>query len=826
MGIQRHTSVALSVAALAGGLLFAAAPALATPPEAPEVTVESPVNINEANLHGVLNPKKAGEPGEYQFLYKASESKECKGGGVAPIPPGGAAGGEHEEPSQTLTGLAPNTEYAVCLREENLLGGESAVSPAVSFKTAEATAPVVASQSAAPTHASTTVSAQIDPGGLATTCEVRYGKTAALEATPVPCPTVLPAGDTEQTATVELRGIEPKTEYHFEFVATNAKGTTPAAEAATFTTGPYPPLLAFALAASEIKRTNAVLSGFVIPSEGENTVYYFEYGPEECKPLAETCGVKTATLGPVTGFTATELVKVIRLKAGATYHFWLVASGPGGTTHGAEMTFTTATAEPEEYVFDKDLEVEAPYGVAVNQATGDIYVSSDNNAALTVPRTIKQFNEKGQLQSSVKMPEGSGEIRQLAVDNSNIPGQQGIVYVADNTTNAVYKFAPNAKGELELDKTTPEIGKGNLSEPFGVAVDSNGDVYVASAGTGTVSEFSPTGALLSQSLITGIPFPQGLAVDTAGNIYVAELFSGVSEYTSAGACVNACTSIDSAAQTTAIALDSARGVFISTNQPATIHEYSPAEGHPPIANPVFEREGTIKKLPLGLAVNDKSHAIYVTEEDSSSLEVFRFLQAKPVVVKTESASQVSGPVAVEELRGTVNPAGQEPAEYYFEYGTSPCLAETCGTVAVEPSQTLLYGDEPIPVSARLDNLAPDTTYHYWVVGVNEESGLEHGAEQTFTTGSEPTPAPGPPSEGSAPTSSAPASSPVYPLLTGIKPVPMPPVPIKKKLTRAPQLATALATCNRKPKKQRAACKRQARKQYGPVTKGVAKQRRK
>jgi hypothetical protein len=143
---------------------------------------------------------------------------------------------------------------------------------------------------------------------------------------------------------------------------------------------------------------------------------------------------------------------------------------------------------------------------------------------------------------------------------------------------------------------------------------------------------------------------------------------------------------------------------------------------------------------------------------------------------------------------------------------------------MEQGEVPLHGDEAIPVSVHLDNLAPNTTYHAWLVGVNEESGVEHGEEVTFTTGTPPPSPPGPAPEGSAPTSSAPASASPYPLLAQIRPVPIP-VVVVPKLTRAQRLAKALATCARKPKKRRATCRREARRKYGPVTRVVAKRRR-
>jgi streptogramin lyase len=583
--------------------------------------------------------------------------------------------------------------------------------------------------------------------------------------------------------------------------------------------------------ATAVKRANAVLNGAVNP-EGAATLYYFEYGPAACDAAAKTCGMRTQATGPVTEPVATEPLKITRLKPGTTYHFWLVASSASGTVTGAEQAFTTVVAEPKEYVFEKEikgpneLKFTNPLGVGINQETGDVYVS-DKGA---IPVVIDQFNAAGEFQSSTKLPPGSEEDAtfSLTVDNSHVSGHQGDVYITDITQGIVYKFKPDATGKIELDKNTPKIGEGVVSEPRGVAVDSSGNVYITSE-PGTVSKFSSTGAMLSKELIKGLSSPLGLAVDAAGNIYVAEA-SGTVEYNPAGACFKTgvnpgeCQPIVTD-ESQGVAVDPAGNVFLSDFITNTVKEYGPAPENQRIENIELERAGAFTEFPRGLAINDTNQTLYVVER-GAVVKVFRFLNVKPVVVKTEPATQVSGPV--EALNGTVNPGGQEPAEYYFEYGTEPCdtVAETCGTVAVEPSEVPFVGNEAVPVSVRLENLAPNTKYHAWIVGVNEESGVSHGEELTFTTGRPPPSPPEPPSEGSAPESGTPASSPVFPLLTSIAPVPLPKVPPVPTLTRAQRLAKALAACNRKPKRQRAACKRQARRRYGSVTKGLPKRRRK
>ncbi len=844
-GLVANTEYAVCLVAEDGAGATASTPVsfktgVAALPETPEVTVPTgELSTNAATFHGLLDPKAKApsEAGTYEFLYKATNTAtiaECESAGAsrAPTSPAAYAGAEHEEvPAEPVAGLVANTAYVVCLSATN--GSGTTISAPVSFTTPAATKPAIEGQSASePTKGTVFFSATINPDGAATTCELKYGKTAALEATPVACPE-LAAGSTGQSVTVELKGLEPKTEYHFEFVATNEKGTDPAATQSVFTTGPKPPQVITGLPA-KVKRANAILDAeeaYVIPYAQEETVYYAEYDTALCEPVAGTCGTKTPVRGPVTGtLNQAEPQKVTRLKPGTTYHYWLVASGPGGTAHGEEMTFTTATAEPKEYVYEQELAVSSPVGIGINQANGDTYFANDASGK---PPTIEQLNAKNEPVSTVTIPGNSNNIIfQIAVDNSGIPGQQGDVYAADPTVNVVYKFVPNPEGKLELDKETPKIGEGSLSEPKGVAVDSSGNIYVAStvSGSATVSEFSSAGTHIHENLIAGPNAPSGagigLAISPSGNIYLT-CQGGTAEYNPAGKCAEPGTSPETCKlingeSDNAVALDGVGDVFISVESPAAVREYGPTETHPPIQNPALE---SFSAYPIGVAVNDTSRALYVSENERA-VKIFRFLDVKPVTVKTEPATAIKGPI--ETLQGTINPGGQEPAEYYFEYGTSPCdrVAETCGTVVTEPSQVPLSGDEEIHVSVRLDNLAPNTTYHYWIVGANEESGVEHGEEQTFTTGG---PAPSPSTlapEGAAPESKTPASTPGYPLLTSIAPVPIKKATVVKTLTRAQHLAKALAACNRKPKKQRAACKSQARKKYGPVTKKKKKKKKK
>ncbi len=89
-----------------------------------------------------------------------------------------------------------------------------------------------------------TLTASINPNGAATTYVVDYGTTSAYgHAT---APVSLGAGSAAELASQSISGLQPKTVYHYRFVASNAAGTTNGADTTLTTTsagsGPPPPL--------------------------------------------------------------------------------------------------------------------------------------------------------------------------------------------------------------------------------------------------------------------------------------------------------------------------------------------------------------------------------------------------------------------------------------------------------------------------------------------------------------------------------------------------------------------------------------------------------
>lgn len=106
--------------------------------------------------------------------------------------------------------------------------------------------------------------------------------------------------------------------------------------------------------------------------------------------------------------------------------------------------------------------------------------------------------------------------RGIAVDS------QGFVYVADMGNNRVVKFKPD--GSLDLTWGNTGTSAGQFKEPSGVAVNGQDEIFVADAWNGRVQKFTNQGAYLGEITSKAGNFysPRNMAADSRGFIYVAD----------------------------------------------------------------------------------------------------------------------------------------------------------------------------------------------------------------------------------------------------------------------------------------------------------------
>jgi sugar lactone lactonase YvrE len=196
-----------------------------------------------------------------------------------------------------------------------------------------------------------------------------------------------------------------------------------------------------------------------------------------------------------------------------------------------------------------------PEGVAVGP-DGDVYVADwgDNEVRkLSVTGSITPVAGGGTSCSSPPAcgDRGPATDAQLSFPDGVAVDQAGNVYIADTGDNEVRKVSPGGTitrfaGTGAACSAPPACGDGGaataaqLSNPFGLAVDRSGDVYIADAGdneirkvtpAGKISRVAGTGKACSKPPACGdagpattgqLNFPAGVAVDQAGNVYVAD----------------------------------------------------------------------------------------------------------------------------------------------------------------------------------------------------------------------------------------------------------------------------------------------------------------
>ncbi len=158
-----------------------------------------------------------------------------------------------------------------------------------------------------------------------------------------------------------------------------------------------------------------------------------------------------------------------------------------------------------------------PHGIAVNASNGRVYVGSRNGHIQILNSDLTYYDRFG--------TRGSGKGRFNIPQHIACCDSTGNVYVADFGNHRIQVFTD--EGDFLKQLGRPGEGRGELKEPWGVAVDSSGRVYVSEQWNHRVSVFVSEGLCLKQFGSEGegpgqFCRPQGLAVDSSGVVYVCD----------------------------------------------------------------------------------------------------------------------------------------------------------------------------------------------------------------------------------------------------------------------------------------------------------------
>jgi hypothetical protein len=182
-------------------------------------------------------------------------------------------------------------------------------------------------------------------------------------------------------------------------------------------------------------------------------------------------------------------------------------------------------------------------------------------------------------------------------------GPGASLYVGIGGLNTVEAFTPSGTGSL--------VASNGLSDPFGVAFDNNGNLYVSSFTGTTIEKFTPAG--VGSVFASGLSNPSGLAFDNAGNLYVANFGNNtIDKFTPAGVgSVFATTGLDGP---TGLAFDSAGNLYAANWNNNTLEKFTTSG-----SGSLFASSGLIN--PSGLAF-DNAGNLYVANFGSTTIEEF------------------------------------------------------------------------------------------------------------------------------------------------------------------------------------------------------------
>src|ERR1041385_5126354 len=433
--------------------------------------------------------------------------------------------------------------------------------------------------------------------------------------------------------------------------------------------------------------------------------------------------------------------------------------------------------------------LEAPNAIAVSRSSGRVLIADSVKGAILTYSAEGAYEGKltgkGSPYGSFKgKDEELGNVAGVALEDAS-----GDVYVAEAQRHAVSEYSPSGDWKGWITSTPA----GDLGEPRGVALDPSGDVFLADAGRGTLDRFGEgvtvpgveTGKVAKSGLTrTSATFAgtvdgagkaakyrfqygatEALGAETAsqssgtaqqavsataeglqaGHVYFYRLLAENEDGTSYGlirsletlpAVAALETGPGSELQPDAAGLSgSLKRGGLTTHyyfQYGTSSSYGSQSPEPPAQVPPAQEEKeekqprSLQAALTGLSANTLYHYRLVAENSFGTTygQDRIFTTSGPPQIAVQPVSAIGQTAAT--LHATIG-TGQSATTYRFEYGESTSYGSEA-----PPGGEAIGSGPPKAVAAALANLKVGTTYHYRVIAENQ-AGQTTGEDQTFQT---------------------------------------------------------------------------------------------
>nr|WP_315175889.1 putative Ig domain-containing protein [uncultured Flavobacterium sp.] len=456
--------------------------------------------------------------------------------------------------------------------------------------------------------------------------------------------------------TSNLTGLSASTTYYVRAYATNSTGTVYGTEV-SFTT--RPPLVVptiYTSLASSLTTTSATLGGNITFNGGVAVmVSGICWSTSESPTILDsttTDGVKSGS------YTST----ITNLLPSTTYYVRAYATNAIGTSYGSQISFTTRIAAPNiSYTTPQDYAVdEVITPLLLSNSGGEISAFNVNTFAATTPNSyFSAIDTNGNLfvtsGSDLLKIASNGAVTTflfgVGVSKGIVMDAIGNFYVASGhkilkttAAGAVSTFAgTDVAGFADGIGTTAQF-----NNPFGLALDTSGNLYVADTGNHKIRKISSTGEV--STLAGGATFgtengtgtaakffgPKGAAVDSMGNVYVADSMNNairkitpsgvVSTFAGGSFSGGSADGIGTAARFSnpnAIVIDANDNLYVSDTGNNRIRKISPIGVVTTLAGSTrgyLDDTGALSQFdyPCGLAINGEG-SIFVVDSNNNKI---------------------------------------------------------------------------------------------------------------------------------------------------------------------------------------------------------------
>jgi sugar lactone lactonase YvrE len=172
-----------------------------------------------------------------------------------------------------------------------------------------------------------------------------------------------------------------------------------------------------------------------------------------------------------------------------------------------------------------------PSGI-VRDASGNLYVTQsswDTIRKITIPAAVVT-TFAGSIDDTYGSTDGTGTAASFHWPEGIAVDANGNLYIADSDNSTIRKITPvgvvtTFAGTSGTTGSTDGTGAAALFDnPQGIAVDASGNVYVADTGNSTIRKITPEGVVTTLAGTGWVTFyfPEGIAVDASGTVYVAD----------------------------------------------------------------------------------------------------------------------------------------------------------------------------------------------------------------------------------------------------------------------------------------------------------------